>query len=105
MLPTNFTAEEYRSIMSKVNPRLYKSLRETFIVINDDLEKVNGSSNQRSGNRSGSRASSTVDSEVAEVNEVTPASGPNQQPVGSSSRGSKRQNSSTGSAGSKRSQH
>ena len=99
VLPTTFTAEEYQSIMSKVNPRLYKSLRETFLVISDDLEKVNG--NQRGGARASSRSA-----EAAEVVEVTPATGANQV---ASNRGNKRQNSSSGSgsghSGSKRSQH
>ena len=40
-MPTNFTKAEYQSIMSKVNPNLYGKLRELFIVLNDDLEKIN----------------------------------------------------------------
>ena len=42
--PTNFTPAEYRQIMTKVNPKLYNPLRETFLVLNDDLERVNVSS-------------------------------------------------------------
>ena len=47
-LPTNFTPEEYRLIMSKVNPKLYNKLRETFVVLNDDLDRVNSTSRSAS---------------------------------------------------------
>ena len=40
-LPVNFTAEEKSSIMAKVNPRLYSKIRSLFLVLDDDLEKVN----------------------------------------------------------------
>ena len=74
-LPTNFTESEISEIMSKVNPRLYKSLRETFIVISDDLPKVNkqrglgdqqgdsGSGASREPERAGKRQSSSSSSE------------------------------------------
>ena len=42
-LPTNFTQEEKATIMSKVNPRLYGKLRQIFLVLDDDIEKVNKS--------------------------------------------------------------
>ena len=38
-MPTNFNAVEIESIMSKVSPRLYKTLREVFVVISDDCSK------------------------------------------------------------------
>ena len=38
--PTNFTPDQVSSIMSKVNPKLYSSLRALFIVISDDMPKV-----------------------------------------------------------------
>ena len=39
-LPINFTPEQYSTIMSRVNPKLYKSLRSLFVVLHDDLPKV-----------------------------------------------------------------
>ena len=40
-LPTNFTQEQLSTIMSRVNPRLYKQLRSVFVVLHDDLPKIN----------------------------------------------------------------
>ena len=40
-LPTNFTKEQLSTIMSRVNPRLYKQLRSIFVILNEDLPKVN----------------------------------------------------------------
>ena len=45
--PTNFSPEEIKVIMSRVNPRLYSRLRELFVVIDDDMEKVNKSGRSR----------------------------------------------------------
>ena len=50
VLPTNFTEAELKSIMSKVNPRLYGRLRALFIVIDDDMERVNSSTSGRGHN-------------------------------------------------------
>ena len=49
-LPTNFSKAEFQLIMAKVNPRLYGSLRETFHVLHDDLERVNTSARSRPTN-------------------------------------------------------
>ena len=57
-LPTNFTVDEKAAIMTKVNPRLYGKLRALFIVLDDDLEKVNRnseSSKAKGRGRSGKR--------------------------------------------------
>ena len=88
-LPTNFTPDEYRSIMSRVNPSLYKKLRETFIVLDDDLEKVNVRSPAIDPNSA---------SEVAtDASGSRPLSGANLTSVGSRGRGHKRQPDSPGS--------
>ena len=39
-LPTSFTPDQVRSIMSKVNPNLYSRLRSLFLVIDDDMPKI-----------------------------------------------------------------
>ena len=80
--PTNFTKEEYKSIMSKVNPKLYTKLRETFLVLNDDLEKVNSSSRGKVAADGGN-----------------PTTGSNQTALGS--RSNKRPSESPRSSGSK----
>ena len=64
-LPTNFTPSEVESIMARVNSKLYKSLRATFIVLDDDMprpERVKKSGSavateqSRDANRPGKRA-------------------------------------------------
>ena len=57
-LPTNFTADKKASIMMKVNPRLYSKLRSLFVVIDDDLEKINRES-QGERSKSGSKGRAT----------------------------------------------
>ena len=60
-LPVNFTKDEKSLIMSRVNPRLYGKLRSLFVVISDDLEKVNKASRpqqQAQGSSSGQSQSS-----------------------------------------------
>ena len=39
-LPTSFTPDQINSIMAKVNPNLYGSLRSVFVVLDDDMPKV-----------------------------------------------------------------
>ena len=82
-LPTNFTPSEISSIMSKVNPRLYTHLRETFVVIDDDMEKVN-----KSGRPT---AQSAPSSSSIDPSSEPPVTGSNAVPSGSKSkRGTKR---------------
>ena len=85
-LPTNFYSDELKLIMSKVNPRLYCDLRETFMVIDDDMDRVNKSRRSR-------------DSEL--VTDGSVATGANSTSLGSKSRGSKRSNPSPSSQSSK----
>ena len=42
-LPTSFKPDQISSIMSKVNPKLYSSLRALFIILDDDMPKVHRS--------------------------------------------------------------
>ena len=81
-LPTNFTPAEVKLIMSRVNPRLYSQLKETFLVIDDDMERVNTRSRDQLDQASG-----------------PPATGSNSEALGSRSRGSKRQSDAPVGAG------
>ena len=101
-LPTNFTPDEYKSIMSKVNPRLYKKLRETFIVITDDVAKVNRAEAQ------GATANPADEDQgsshgVSSRDHSPPLSGSNQTTQGHRGRGSKRLNEANSGSNSKRS--
>ena len=99
--------------MSKVNPNLYSKLRETFIVLNDDLERVNSRSKQVQGasttsdvNPSNTEAS---DQDPAIVFTSPPVTGSNLAPSGSGSgsgsgRGNKRPSQSPHGLSSKRTQ-
>ena len=98
VLPTNFTAEERRQIMSKVNPRLYSRLRETFTVIDDDDDKVNSSS-RRQGPRTETRTEGARADAASPPPASTgsgPVSGSNRTNIGSKNRGNKRGNESSG---------
>ena len=88
---TDFTPAELTTIMSKVNPRLYSRLRENFLVINDDMEKVNKIS------RSAAASDGPIESATA------PVTGANNVAVGqrSSTRGQKRTTESGSSVSSK----
>ena len=39
-LPTNFSPDQIKSIMAKVNPNLYTRLRSLFLVLDDDMPKI-----------------------------------------------------------------
>ena len=88
VFPTNFSETEKRDIMSKVNPRLYSKLRETFTVIDDDLDKVNSIS-RKSNSAGNEQALPSADSQSAPVQD--PATGSNRVAVNGRNRGSKRQ--------------
>ena len=98
-LPTNFTPDQIKSVMAKVNPRLYSNLRALFIILDDDMPKVHRSNPIR-------RPPTTSDDteELSEAPEATEASVPSISPVpvDSVGPGSGTEPARSGQSGSKR---
>ena len=73
LLPANFTQEEIDSILKRVHPSLHGKLRQTFVVISDDMVKKNF---QKPASAKASQAAATGESTSGSTTAGKTATGP-----------------------------
>ena len=77
-LPANFTSDEQAQILREISPKLYGRLRQTFVVISDDMVKKRSKGRSGSGRNAASGNAADGDAEADADGDATarsPASG------------------------------